>query len=386
MTSSDRYFENLATSAQTVDAKGELLASLKRLTKFYPPVHTCSTDWSFSGLYTGPTSISFLFYRLSHLYPDVEFDGQSFLEWAQAYLKLGTRAQAQHKRAPSPSHCGIGNETLVHLALSALIEEDTGKVRRLCKFAGAVNETDADASNEWLYGRAGYLYLLRLCYRSDAFSKDRHPSTSAMLEETIKETVERILGTPQPWTWHGKQYLGAAHGVIGIITQVVLSLPSTASRLQPLLLGLLERQFPSGNFPSSVPVGSDRLVQFCHGGPGFIMSLRNLLPHFPDIADKVKAAVDNAREDTWKRGLLTKEPCLCHGIAGNALAFEDDVRFSHFLSFMGSEKLEQMTGEGVNNQRDTEKAGLFTGGAGRAWCWAVADKGLAKTCIGYDDV
>jgi len=379
MASSDRYFQNPGAAAQTVDAKRELLASLKRLAKLYPPVHTCSTGWSFGGLYSGPTSIAFLFYRLSQIYPNLEFHDQLLLEWAQAYLELGVRV---HKRSPTPSHCGIGDEMLAHLTLGALVSEDTGKVRRLCSFAETVNSLEDDGSNEWLYGRAGYLYFLRLCHQT-VFSKERHPSTAKNLEKTIKSTVDRILATPQPWVWHGKQYLGAAHGVISIVTQLVLSVPSTAFQLQPMVLKLLEHQFPSGNFPSSLPVGSDKLVQFCHGGPGFVISLRALLPYFPEIADRIKGAIDNAELDIWKRGLLTKEPCLCHGIAGNSLAFDDDERFLHFLSFIGSENIEKLKG---NAPHDSDKAGLFTGEAGRAWCWAVADKGLPKTCIAYNDV
>jgi hypothetical protein len=379
MTSPRRYFRNPETTAQTVDAERELLASLKRLTKLYPPVHTCSTGWSFSGLYSGPTSIAFLFYRLSQIYLNLEFRDQSLLEWAQAYLELGARI---HKRSPTPSHCGIGDETLAHLTLSALVSEDTGKVRQLCSFAETVNSWEDDGSSEWLYGRAGYLYFLRLCHQT-VFSRDHHPATAKTLEKTIKSTVDRILATPQPWVWHGKQYLGAVHGTIGIVTQIVLSMPSAAAKLQPRLLELLDLQFPSGNFPSSFPVGSDKLVQFCHGGPGFVISLRTLVPYFPDIEDRIREAIANAQLDIWERGLLTKEPCLCHGIAGNSLAFDDDERFLHFSSFMTSENIEKFAGDAP---RDSDKAGLFTGEAGRAWCWAVADKCLPKTCIGYNDM
>jgi hypothetical protein len=150
-----------------------------------------------------------------------------------------------------------------------------------------------------------------------------------------------------------------------------------------MVLELLDHQFPSGNFPSSLPAGSDRLVQFCHGGPGFVISLLSLLPYFPEIAEKINEAISNAQSDIWQRGLLTKEPCLCHGIAGNALAFDQDDQFLHFLSFMGSRRLEALTGDLAN---DSDKASLYTGEAGRAFCWAVADKSLPKTCIGYNDL
>ncbi|KAJ8112965.1 hypothetical protein ONZ43_g5266 [Nemania bipapillata] len=313
MATLDRYFENQTTPLREADARNELLASLRRLVKLHPPVHTCSTGWSFQGLYSGPTSIALLFYRLSQVYPDLEFEHQSLHQWARAYLQLGART---HKRAPTPSHCGIGDETLAHLALEAILSEDADLVRRLCSFAAVINSPADDGSNEWLYGRAGYLYLLRLC--QGVFSLDRDPAVAAHLERTIRSIIHRMLVVPQPWAWHGKQYLGAAHGSMSIITQAVLSMPSIAPRFQQLVLELLDHQLPSGNFPSSLPAGSDRLVQFCHGGPGFVISLRSLLPYFPEISDRVQDAIGKAQSDIWRRGLLTKVPCLCHGIAGNA--------------------------------------------------------------------
>ncbi|KAI0100328.1 hypothetical protein GGR51DRAFT_532575 [Nemania sp. FL0031] len=378
MATTNRYFENPITPLQTVDVYDELLSSLNRITKLYPPVHTCSTGWSFCGLYSGPSSIALLFYRLSQIYPTLEFEDQSLRQWAQAYLQLGARTR---KRTPTPSHCGIGDETLAHLALEAVVSEDAGLARRLCSYAEVVNSPTDDGSSEWLYGRSGYLYLLRLC--KGVFSRDRDSGTAARLERAIQSTVDRILAVPLPWIWHGKQYLGAAHGSIGIITQVVLSVPSTAPRLQALVLELLNHQFSSGNFPSSLPLGLDRLMQFCHGGPGFVISLRALLPYFPNISDKIENAISKAQSDIWQRGLLTKEPCLCHGIAGNALAFDKNDQFMHFLTFMRSEIIEDLMRE---PSRDNDRAGLFTGEAGRAWCWAVADNGLPRTCIGYNDI
>ncbi|KAI1110841.1 hypothetical protein F5Y14DRAFT_465212 [Nemania sp. NC0429] len=380
MAALNRCFENPTTSLRRVNAHKELLASLERITKLYPPVHTCSTGWVFSGLYSGPTSIAFLFYRLSQFYSDLEFGHQSLHQWAQAYLQLGAQGRGRG-RVPTPSHCGIGDEIVAHLALDAVVSEDPNLAEKLCSYAKTINSQTDDGSNEWLYGRSGYLYLLRLC--REGFPKEGHPGTAARLERTIKSTIDRILAVPQPWVWHGKQYLGAAHGTISIITQIVLSMPSIAPRLQTLVRELLGRQFPSGNFPPSLSAGSDRLVQFCHGGPGFVISLRTLLPHFVEMSDIMKRAIREAQDDVWSRGLLTKEPCLCHGIAGNALAFDEDDRFVHFLSFMTGDKIEGLMRE---ESRDNDKAGLYTGEAGRAWCWAVADRGLPRTCIGYNDI
>lgn len=379
-----RYLENSGSKGSKPDYHKELLASLERITTYNPPVHTCSTGWRFSGLYQGPTSIAYLFYRLSKHYPDLEFKQQTLLEWAEAYLQLGNVGK---KHDPDPSHCGIANETLAHVALSSVILDDTSLAKHLCKYEPIIDNPGDNGSNEWLYGRAGYLFFLRMCR---AHFSTTNPPTAMLLSQTIEKTIKCITEVPLPWTWHGKAYLGAAHGVVGIISQAVLSDPKCVPFFAQILLELLDTQYSTGNFPSSLPSDRDELVQFCHGGPGFILSLRPILQYFDgpehkQVYAQIQSAILKAQEDTWKRGLLTKDPCLCHGIASNALALDDDFRFDHFLSCMTSEALE--SNGWLKDAGHTDKfASLFCGEAGRAWVWAVADLGLEKSCIGFSDV
>ncbi|KAG9780454.1 hypothetical protein KCU88_g3768, partial [Aureobasidium melanogenum] len=378
MSTSSRYFRNEKTPSRRVpNAHEELLASLNRINTYNPPVQTCSTGWKFHGLYYGPTSIAYLFFRLSSHYPDLVFKGQSLLDWSQAYLDLG--AHEQHDSV-DPSHCGIANERLTQLAIRAAMEKDPSLAKELCSYEKVINGSSG-GSNEWLYGRSGYLYLLRLArsgYEGDS-------KATAAIDRVIQKTADRILSAKQPWVWHGKCYVGAAHGIFGIVGQLVLSSASSAEALQTILKQLLDMQFPSGNFPSSLPPGSDRLVQFCHGGPGAVLTLRSLRPYFPELQQRIDSAIVAAQKDIWKRGVLTKQPCLCHGIAGNALALDDEAEFQHFLAYMVSDVLEKQ-GWLEEAGRDDQLAGLYTGEAGRAWVWAVADKGLEKTCLGYNDI
>ena len=343
-----------------------------------PPVQTCSTGWTFHGLYSGPTSIAYLFYRLSSLYPELTFKGQTLLDWATAYLDVGVTIR---RGTVDANHCGIANETLAQLSLLAVIEQDASLAQQLCSYSEIINSGREDGSDEWLYGRAGYLYFLR--FVCSCFAQDSAIIT--IINSTVGTTISRILASPQPWTWHGKAYLGAAHGSIGIITQIVLSSSSTAPQLQDLLAQVLDRQLPSGNFPSSVPASSDKLVQFCHGSPGFILSLSSLLPFFPSLNNRITDAIAAAQKDVWERGLLTKTPCLCHGVAGNALALETKERMEQFLAHMSSEIMEDngwLKGAG----RSDRFAALFEGEAGRAWAWACADKGVRYRCIGFNDL
>lgn len=354
-----RYFANPKEPLRAASPHDELLASLSRINAYNPPVHTCSTGWTFHGFYMGPTSIAYLFYRLSLIYPDLQFKQQSLLDWAEEYLKLGSLA---HKKPPTPSHCGIANETLAYLALSAVMRREESLAKQLCSLEPVINAPKDNGSNEWLYGRAGYLYFLRLC--RTAFNEDADSATASLLATTIEKTVRRVLDVPQPWAWRGKRYLGAAHGTIGVICQVVLSLPSVAPQLESLLSQVLDMQYDSGNFPSSLPAGSDKLVQFCHGGPGIVISLRSLKPHFPKLGDKIERAIVTAQADIWERGILRKEPCLCHGVASNALALDSERRFGILLSCMCTDSMEKL-GWMKERGRNDEFSGLWTGEAGR---------------------
>ena len=45
------------------------------------------------------------------------------------------------------------------------------------------------------------------------------------------------------------------------------------NEIRPCIDFLLETRFASGNFPSSLESDQDRLVQWCHGAPGFVHCL-----------------------------------------------------------------------------------------------------------------
>lgn len=381
---SSRYYSlDSETSIDApIDYHEELLASLSRINTYNPPVQTCSTGWKFSGFYAGPTSVAYLFYRLSEIYPDLTFKNQSLLEWAESYLQL---SQYVEKTPPDPNHCGIANETLAYTALSAVLNDDFSLVKQLCEYSNVINGPKDDGSNEWLYGRAGYLYFLRLC-QSHFGSKNHHAAT--LISTTIGSTIKRIMEVPQPWKWYGEEYLGAAHGTIGILAQIALSDPKAAVQLSSMMLpDLLKSQFDSGNFPPVASSDQDDLVQFCHGAAGFVLSLRSIRQSlFGELEKQVDQAIRLAQEDIKLRGLLTKDPCLCHGIAGNVLSSNDGPVMEAFLAQMSSRVLEENKAWMAKAGQSDDFVGLFTGEAGRAWTWAVADKGLERTCIGFNDV
>jgi lantibiotic modifying enzyme len=321
--------------------------------------------------------VAYLFYALHKLYPDLTVEEFPLNTWSAAYIE---QAQSHIKEypGPSPSRCGVSDDIMSLLALYAVTAKDADTVKELCDFAAVTIEKEA--SNEWLYGRAGYLYLLRLV--RGAFTDDKE--ILELIEDTTDEVIENIMDSPRPWKWHGKAYVGAVHGAIGIITQIVLTDPSWAPKLEAELGALLSYQYESGNFPSSLPPGRDRLVQFCHGAPGVVASLISIQKYFPELQERISRVVEKGRECIRERGLLTKEPCLCHGITGNALAL-DDKDFEHFLTYTTGHEIKSMGKDGMLVKSDDPSA-LWCGEAGRAWAWAVADKGLEKRFLGYNDI
>ena len=372
---SDRYFANNHHSdlpaLTTQEAYSELLQSLDRILHDYPAT---SSSWrpTFSGFYAGPTSISFLFFSLSNLFPDLIIQTKSLRQWSEAYLRISLSFR---HREPDPNNCGIANEKLCSLALLAVLDNDESAVQELCNHVSNLLAHEGQRSFEWLYGLSGLLYLLRLCL-------SLLPQTSTLVEPAIHETISCIINQPQPWKWHGKEYLGAVHGTIGICTQIVLSspFPEHLQKLSHILQNLLETQLPSGNFPSSRDSShKDILVQFCHGAPGFIISFYSLLPHFPELTKPLQSAIQKAEKCVLERGILTKNPCLCHGVYGNALAL-GEVDMSKFL------KLCCEGGLTWDGNEDDENFGLFTGQAGRSWAMAIAAKRMKGIMLGYNDL
>lgn len=374
-----RYFNNDSPPSQ-VDVYSNLLSSLICILEQQPPDEIPPGGWEYSGLYTGPTSIAYLFFRLSAIYPSLRIKGHHLATWARRYLNINL-SQYHKLPAASPSHCGIGIEKLVVSAVDAAIRKSKHAVDRFCEQIPPLLTTHGQSSDEWLYGRSGCLYLIRMVKAHTTEDGD----TQRVLQDHLERVVRRILQTPKPWTWHGKEYYGAVHGTIGIITQCVLSCPDLAtSTLEPDLIEMLDAQFDSGNWPSSAGGHDDRLVQFCHGAPGFVLSLLKLRPYYPHLAERIDRAIARGRRCIWDRGLLTKEPCLCHGISGNALAL-DSPHFEHFLTFTTLEQIQRGLEKGLFVESDAPYS-LFCGEAGRAWTWAVADRALERSVIGFSDL
>lgn len=318
---SERYISNDIPLQPLSAAPSELLHStLEQLVQDVPPLTGRGRQHSRSGgLFTGYTGLAYLFLHVHAVLPDLLIAGQKPIEWAVRYVDEHDHHQSQRTSRIDVGNCGIGSERISYDAVKACITKDANDVKLFLEDVDLVINADDPFSSELATGKAGTLYMLRMV-------KHWVPGHETKIDKAIKALAQQILDTDDDgngnWEWHGKRYFGAAHGDIGIITQLALSIPAIARKLAPKLKELLDYQLQDGNFPSSsrsLERGKADLVQWCHGATGFVFSLQVLRPYFPELKSRIDKAIRRAQRVIWEKGLLVKQPCLCHGILGNAL-------------------------------------------------------------------
>ncbi|KEY68714.1 hypothetical protein S7711_00588 [Stachybotrys chartarum IBT 7711] len=385
-----RYISNNFLPQTPSSTPDELLQSaLLQILKTTPPRHSYSRH-HLGGLFTGYTGLAYLFLQISALHPNIDLLGHSPRFWAKRYLD-GSRGHLVLEKG----NCGLASEKLSYEAVRACV---TGEMSDMITFIsnmpallGPYPPQQGDPyPSELAYGRAGTLYLLRLV-------EHWVPNSHVFLHSPMTRIADKILETDDDgygnWEWHGKRYFGAAHGDIGIITQLVLTVPSMAPQLADRLEGLLDLQLPEGNWPSSsksLRQGRKAdLVQWCHGAPGFVHALQSLRPYFPGLQNEIDDAIDKAQELTWKRGLLTKEPSLCHGIFGNGLSLPTGETRNHFMALTCVDAIKKVKDYDPKLFEPAtygkQASVLMNYFPSAAWAWAVYDQNPAPMIM-FNDV
>lgn len=304
----DMPLQSLACSPKEM-----LESTLSELVRTYPPIEKYP-DEKQKGIFSGYTSLIYLLFRISALHPDLKADGRDLRSWIEDYM-----SHLPHDIGFKTGYGGIHSEKLSVEAIRTCMtgaEDDLNKfLQHIGEYLGPYPGDDPYPA-ELFYGRAGVLYILRMV-------KHYIPKHSDVIQPYIEKVAMKIMeeGKKGEWTFANKRFLGPCHGDIGIITQLVLSLPHLAPSLQGRMEELLNRQHPDGNWPKTgSPTDTDSsLVQFCHGAPGFAICLKALRPYFPDMHAAIDTSIEKAEKVTWEYGLLRKEPSICHGIFGNAL-------------------------------------------------------------------
>lgn len=286
-----------------------------------------SVDWHDYSVYTGLSGYSLMYYFIFKKLKD-----DAYLKKANSYAEKAL-SQCRGKRIsficgdPGP----LVISALVHNACNEHHKVDE-LVARIVDFLPMVSQIGTEIPDEHLYGRSGYLYSLILL-------RQEIPRISGTIsDQLLRRVIDVILksgkltksGNRGSWMpslfyfWHESSYLGAAHGLAGILYTLLmchrLLTPSELETLiKPTLDFMLTQRFESGNTASSVGRERDLLVHWCHGAPGVVAMYTQGYKVFND--EKYLDAALVSGEVIWNRGLLYKGYGICHGIAGNAYAF-----------------------------------------------------------------
>ena len=124
---------------------------------------------------------------------------------------------------------------------------------------------------------------------------------------------------------HRSTYLDAVHGFVATAAAVIagrdLLTPAEwqawSDCIVNAVLRTAEWEGPLVNWRAQLasPRGGPKLMQYCHGAPGFVACLADS----PDPA--LDPLLRAAGEATWRAGPLRKGANLCHGTGGNGYAF-----------------------------------------------------------------
>ena len=246
------------------------------------------------------------------------------------YQQIVTDHQIGTHHDTTPSTFIIGHCTVLcmNAVVKSLLNESYDDfIQQLIDMSTRVLHINAD---EVLYGKVGYIQMMLFLLDHgilDSIDQQHIQLTiSSVLDSIISdgEQLEHNIDSPLMWQWHGKFYLGHAHGLSGILSIILrcrwyLNDSRLICKIRQTIEYCMKQCYPSGNYKSSIESDNDRLVQWCHGSTSLALLCIEAYQHFSD--DKHLQCAVNQSNIIWERGLLNKGVGLCHGISGNAAVF-----------------------------------------------------------------
>ena len=181
---------------------------------------------------------------------------------------------------------------------------DRGRLREL------VLENRDHPTWELMWGSPGTMIAARACGLEDEWH-DSATRLWARWDATSDVWTQDIYGQTRVFLGPAHGFAGNVHALRGYVSEDVLR--ARVTRLLQRTAGREEGwiNWPPEDRPLSEFASTIR-VQWCHGAPGIIATVGDLIP--------VQMAI-GAGELTWQAGPLRKGPGLCHGTAGNGFAF-----------------------------------------------------------------
>ncbi|XP_021901138.1 lanC-like protein GCL2 [Carica papaya] len=265
-------------------------------------------------LYAGTLGISFLLFKAYRVTKN-ENDLSLCLEIVKACDSASLPSRDVTFLCGRAGVCALGAVVAKHAGDQQLLDYYLTQFKKIKLSRGLPDEL--------LYGRAGFLWACLFL--------NKHIGEGTIPSTTTRQVVDDIISNgralgkkgkcPLMFEWYGEKYLGAAHGLAGIM-HVLMDMdlkPDEAQDVKGTLKYMIKNRFPGGNYPvSEEDRKRDALVHWCHGAPGIVLTLAKAAKVFGD--KEFLEAVTESAEVVWNRGLL-KRVGICHGISGNTYVF-----------------------------------------------------------------
>ena len=260
---------------------------------FHPRDEPEEEDEVWSGLYLGSAGMAWALWKLGS-----GFDAAS----AVAAALERYRVTPDFARDPHPPSLLCG-ETGILMAADRVGSPaaDRERLREM------IRANRSHPTWELLWGSPGTLLAARAC----GFEEEWRESAELLWAQWDEDTdlwTQHLYG-------HDVQLLGPGHGFASNVNALrgFVADDALRGRVAPLMERTAMRQDGLVNWPPAPDDGAEKIrVQWCHGAPGIITTIGDLLPWELALA---------AGELTWRAGPLRKGPGLCHGTAGNGFAF-----------------------------------------------------------------
>jgi Lanthionine synthetase C-like protein len=228
-----------------------------------------------------------------------------------------------------------------------------------------IRENVRNPTWELMWGSPGTILAARFA----GMDEEAREGAEILAEEWDRESglwTQDLYGRVRQFTGPAHGFAGNAHALRGYLDDGELR-----ARVGATLERYAVRADGLANWPPVVDAEQLDRVQWCHGAPGLVATLGDLMPR-----DLLLAGA----ELTWHVGPLVKGPGLCHGTGGNGYAFlkayavtGDDLWLDRARRF-AVHALQQV--EFVRAERGRGRYTLYTGDVGAAL--------FAQSCIDVD--
>jgi hypothetical protein len=246
-----------------------------------------------SGLYLGSAGMAWALWKLGST-----FDGAGAVANAlERYRETPDFTQDPH--APSLP-CG---ETGILVAAERVGSPaaDRERLREM------IHANRSHPTWEFLWGSPGSMLAARACGLEDEWRE----SAALLWAEWDEETdlwTQHLYGRDIQALGPGHGFAGNVNALRGFVADEVLR-----ERVAHVMEDTAMREDGLVNWPPAPGDDPEKIrVQWCHGAPGIVATIGDLLPWELALA---------GGELTWRAGPLRKGPGLCHGTAGNGFAF-----------------------------------------------------------------